>query len=246
MDSLDTQVCSDDYRRIVSGSGLPNHCRVLVEQTDLFIASSVDVHSAALDIVVSLRKELTNYIERYPEFLTSFDPLPFNSEAPLIVQDMLIAAYKAGVGPMAAVAGAVAQRTGNALLSLAPEIIVENGGDVYFRTDTPQVFCILSEISDAPYIKVRIKESIPGNGMGICSSSGRIGPSFSFGKADIVSVVADDCAFADALATAMANRVHDSNDISATLQRALGYGAAGSVIFVDGQIGIQGNIEIVK
>ena len=72
-----------------------------------------------------------------PEFLTSFSPLPEDPDAPIIVRSMLTAGAEYGVGPMAAVAGAVAQEVGRELLAHTPEVIVENGGDIFLMMSRP-------------------------------------------------------------------------------------------------------------
>ena len=238
------EITSEQYRQLLAGSVLPVRFRVLVAQTDLLIAAHADCSQEAYASVRALRADIIDYAQKHPRFFDSLVPLPDDPSAPPIVRDMLKAAGKAGVGPMAAVAGAIARHVGLALLPLSPEVIVENGGDVFMRADTPQIFCVLAESADLPSLKIRVAEVTPGQGIGVCTSSGRLGHSLSFGQADAVTIMAEDVSLADALATAMANRVRNAEDISSVLRAALELGALGVLIIVDGKIGAAGMMRL--
>ena len=107
-----------------------------------------------------------------------------------------MAGIAASVGPMAAVAGAVAQFVGEALLGLSDEVIVENGGDVYVCTQTPRTMCVMAESAEAGYVHIR--PHMDGyTSYGVCTSSGRLGPSLSLGNADSVTVLAERTAVAE-------------------------------------------------
>ena len=237
---------SQDYRILTTSHTLPCIFRVCVEQTDLLILARQDIRIEAFKAVQRVRGQLQAWIASHPEFLSSLVPLPVDLKAPAIIQDMLRAGARTGVGPMAAVAGAVARHVGEALLPLSPELVIENGGDIFMRCSTPQTFGILAESSEAALVAIRVEEGHPGSGMGVCTSSGRLGHSLSLGKADAVTVLAEDPCFADALVTALANEVQGQADINRVLQMGMERGATGVVVIVDNNIGAAGKIVFVE
>jgi uncharacterized protein len=104
---------------------------VTVKETDLFIRAHHILRKKALDVVIKQRTLLENYISRHPGFAAELSPFPVGEDAPLIARTMAEAAAKVGVGPMAAVAGAFAEFVGRELMQFSPEVIVENGGDIF-------------------------------------------------------------------------------------------------------------------
>lgn len=130
---------------------------------------------------------------------------------------MLRAADTAGVGPMAAVAGAIAQGLGQALCERFEfnELIVENGGDIWMRIQAPldiSVYAGLSSLSQRFSLIIEGEKDKPYS-CGVACSSGTVGPSLSFGKADAAVVICPDAAGADAWATALGNRIHSPTDL---------------------------------
>jgi ApbE superfamily uncharacterized protein (UPF0280 family) len=115
------------YRRWVAAGDLVSF-NVTVRETDLHIRASADLRMEAIRAVKKNRAALESYIEYHPRFLTSLEPVAVASDAPEIVAAMSRAAERVGVGPMAAVAGAIAEFAGQDLLAFSPEVIVENGG----------------------------------------------------------------------------------------------------------------------
>jgi len=146
---------------------------------------------------------------------------------------------------MAAVAGAIAERVGEGLLSHTKQIIVENGGDIFIKTDFPAtvgIFAGKSILSGRIGIKVRSAEK----SVSVCTSSGTVGHSRSMGNADAVCVVSSSCSLSDAAATSTGNLVRKKTDI----QKALDFGRTipglfGILIIMDDKAGIWGEIEIV-
>ena len=220
-------------------------------ETDLWIAYSPAISENTLrefviDTIISLRKNITEYKRNHPEFITSYSPLRVDPKAPLIIQKMLNAAILANVGPMAAVAGAFAEIIGQSLkreFSLN-ELILENGGDLYLYIHQPVLIRIHagdSPLSDTIALKISPEYSP----LGICTSSGKIGHSQSFGIADAVTIACKDSAEADAFATAFGNKIKTITDIDAviaetqTIQSILS-----ALVIVDDKIGIQGKFEI--
>lgn len=238
-------VASAQYRLLFAKEALPFRFRVRVEQTDLLVSAHKNLAEETLEAVRALRGQIQSYIGAYPEFASSLAPLADDEQAPPVARDMLAAGSRAGVGPMAAVAGAVARRVGQALLVHSPEVIVENGGDIFMRCFGPRTFCVLAESSPTGMLALSVQEPWKGSGVGVCTSSGILGHSLSFGKADAVTVVAEDAALADALATSLANRVRGPDDVNRVLRRGMEMGALGAVVVIGDKVGAAGRIAFV-
>jgi len=233
--------------RAVEQSGLVSSYVTMVE-TDLHILAPVNVEDETLRLVADIRRQIEGYIRQNSLFADSLHPLPQDNAAPAIVQDMLEAGLKAGVGPMAAVAGVIAQYVGQGLNDTGVEdLIVENGGDIFIaRTQecTVAIFAGTLPLSDKVGIRL-LPESMP---CGVCCSSGTIGHSLSLGEADAVVVTASSTPLADAAATRLGNEVtHGPKSIQKALQVAQTItGISGAVIIKDQQIGAWGDIELVR
>ena len=219
--------------------------QVKVNETDLYIRARTLLHREAKEAVFQARHAIEEYIKSKPLFKETHVPLPADPWAPTIVCGMLDAAQKAGVGPMAAIAGAIAEFVGEALFAFSPEVIVENGGDVYLRVKKEQTIGIFAGPSPLSMkVGVRIPpESTP---LGVCTSSGIVGHSQSFGKANAVCVVSDTAMVADAAATALGNMVQGAADIEPILKAGQTIpGVDGIVIIVGNTMGVWGNYELV-
>lgn len=229
------------YRRLVR-SHLHAE-QVVVQQTDLGIYSSVPVAAEARAAVLALRGYLEGYIQRFPDFQQTLRPWPDDPLAPPLVREMIDASRRAAVGPMAAVAGALAEAVGRRLRRRSPEIVVENGGDIYFEIQRPLTVAVFAGASPLSLkIGVRIQ---PDQGLrAICSSSGSVGHSLSLGRADAVCVLSDNCALADAVATATGNRVRSAADIQAAVDWARHIqGVRGVLVVVGRAMGAWGELE---
>lgn len=219
--------------------------QVCCRETDLWIRARQDLSKEALQVVMNVRRQIELYIAAHPEFLTALDPLPQDALAPGIVRRMLTAAASAGVGPMASVAGAVAQAVAEALKPVSPEIIVENGGDCYFDLgESIQVGLFAGP--DSPFsgrLGLRLgRERFP---LAICTSSATVGHSLSFGKVDAAVVLSKDASLADAAATAMGNLVGSARDIQMALDHAKSMPAVEAAVIVIGQhLGAFGEVEL--
>jgi ApbE superfamily uncharacterized protein (UPF0280 family) len=218
---------------------------VRVKETDLHVQAQRDLSDVTREIILEQRGYLEAYIRQHPEFHTALAPWPLTGPAPNIVRDMIAAGAAAGVGPMAAVAGAIAEHVGRALMAYSAEVIVENGGDIFLQTTeaaTVAVFAGASPLS----LRIGIRAGGRNAALGVCTSSGTVGHSLSFGRADAVCVVSRCCALADAAATAIGNRINSPQDIHAGI--AIGQGIAGVtglLIVAADQMGIWGAIEVV-
>jgi len=152
----------------------------------------------------------------------------------------------ASVGPMAAVAGAMAQSVSKDLLQLSDEIIVENGGDIYLVTSKDRTIGIYAGQSSLS-LKLGITIRAVDSPLGVCTSSGTVGPSFSLGKADAVSILAKSAALADAAATAVGNVVRKKEDIESGLERVKQIdGVLGVLIILGKNVGVWGQVNLVQ
>lgn len=219
---------------------------VKYRETDLWVRAKRNLEKEALAAVLNCRHQLEQYIARFPEFLHSLSPLPEDPLAPTIVRQMLQAAQKAGVGPMASVAGAIAQSVAHDLKQLTPSLIVENGGDCYLDVEEEIKVGIFAGPQSVFSGKVALRFPSERSPFGICTSSGTVGHSLSFGKADAVTVISHDAALADAAATALGNLVQGPLDIGMVLERApMIPSVEGVLIVVKDKIGVWGNLELV-
>ncbi|MFH0957926.1 MAG: UPF0280 family protein [Pseudomonadota bacterium] len=218
--------------------------RVLVETSDLFIRALNNLSEQARNSTVECRAQIEDAIRRRPEFLTSYKPMKSHEKDSPVVIRMINASKKAGVGPMAAVAGAVAEFVGRNLLRLSDEVIVENGGDVFIhvkREITVGVFTGASIFNGRIGIKVG-PTSLP---IGICTSSSKVGPSTSLGRAEAATVVSSDTSLADAVATALGNRLMKGSDLKAAVSWATSIdGVVGALAIIEDKMAVSGDVEL--
>ena len=215
-------------------------------ETDLWIRSRKDVRQEALTAVLSTRRQLEQYIAASPQFLTSLAPLPEDPLAPPLVRWMIEASRTVGVGPMASVAGAVAQSVARDLKLLTPALIIENGGDCYLDIQEEMTVGIYAGPHSPFSGRMALRFPAERFPLGVCTSSGTVGHSLSFGKADAVTVVSKDAALADAAATALGNMVHNPGHIKKALARdAQIPGIEGVLILVKDKMGLWGDLEII-
>jgi hypothetical protein len=162
--------------------------------------------AAAKEGMLSARQVLEAYIVQDPYFLATFDPYVPDSDDPIIVK-MAEATRKAGVGPMAAVAGAIASAGIEAMQDAGAAFgVIDNGGDIALTCDRPVrigVHAGEAALSNRIAFIVPPQDDI----LGVCTSSATVGPSISFGMADSVTIFAHDVALADAWATAVCNEI---------------------------------------
>ncbi len=218
---------------------------VRIQESDLSISADRVLVDSAETALRSIRGSLEKYIRRDPAFATALEPRDPSPDAPDIVCQMAAAARSCGVGPMAAVAGAVAQHVGQTLLSETRQVIVENGGDIFLRTSRPRVSAIFAGASPLSG-QLGIRISRLHQDIGLCTSSGTVGPSLSLGHADAAIVLATSAILADAAATALGNRVRKPEDITPALETLQGTeGVLGAAAIIGEQLGAWGEIEFV-
>jgi hypothetical protein len=229
------------YRRWPE-SNLPSF-EVRIGQSDLLISADRLLTDVARHALAKARASLEAYLARDPDFADALRPHPILPEAPPLVREMASAARACGVGPMAAVAGAVAENVGRALLAETRQVIVENGGDIFLHITEPRVAAVFagkSGLSGRLGIRIdRLRQPL-----GLCTSSGTVGPSLSFGRADAAIVLSGSAALADAAATALGNRVQEPGDI----EKALDWlrtvpGVLGGAVIIGEQLGAWGAVQ---
>jgi len=232
------------YRHFIKDSDLISF-NVVANQTDLYIRARRNLKSKALTSLLKHRAPLESYIEHHPLFLTTLKPYQAEEDAPAIVKEMAKASQIAGVGPMAAVAGAMAEAVGRDLIPLSTEVIVENGGDIFLKILQKRVVGIYA--GQSPFTgKIALEITPRETPLGICTSSASIGHSLSLGSADAVTVTSSSTALADAAATAIGNMVKDTEDIPKAIEKAQKIeGLQGIVIIKGDNIGIWGKVRIV-
>ena len=234
------------YRDWVKKAGLVSF-EAMRRESDLMVRARRDLRRQAEYLLERCRGDIEAQIARQPEFAESLAPLPMPASPRPIVRTMTDAARAYDVGPMAAVAGAVAQFVGKGLLRWSSEVIVENGGDVFMKMDRPVEIGLYAG-ADSPFSgELRLGLDPSGRPLGVCTSSGTVGHSLSFGRADAVVAVAEDAALADAAATAIANRIASAGDVEKTLEEEKERGLLeGLLVAVGGRIGAYGQIELVR
>lgn len=233
------------YRHWIDGADLVPFT-VAIKETDLYIRATSDLHRKALRVARKYRHQIEDYIKKDPVFQSSLDPLPLPEYAPSIVKEMVAAAREAGVGPMAAVAGAISEYVGRELLDYSPEIIVENGGDVFLKIlkkRTVGIFAGESPLTGELGIEINAGDTP----VGICTSSGTVGHSLSYGKADAVVVLSGSTALADAVATAVCNRVRGAADIDKAIEFGSTInGVKGMVVIIGDKTGAWGDVTLCR
>lgn len=232
------------YRNLVKADNLVKF-EVVEKETDLLILAEKDLSDRALELVQKYRRDLEAYIEKDNIFFKTFSPHKVNYQAPEIVKAMAQAAAKVKVGPMAAVAGALAQFVGKGLLPFSDQVIIENGGDIFLKISSIKKIGIYA--GQSPFSQQLALEVEPRlKPFSVCTSSGTVGHSFSFGKADAVVVIAEDACLADAAATAIGNQVVEITDLDRGLNFAKKIrGLDGVLIIKDDQLGALGKIKLV-
>ncbi len=231
------------YRGAMTSTDLVSF-RVINAETDLFISAPVDLSEIARAAVATGRADIEAFIAAQPLFASTLRPFAVPESAPGIVKAMAAAGKAAGVGPMAAVAGAMAEYVGRVLLKHTGQVIVENGGDIFIASAINRRLAVYAGESPLTnkIILVIKPESTP---LGICTSSGNVGHSKSFGNADAAVAISPDAALADAWATALGNLVHSVTDVEkAILVAQNAPGITGALVIKDDKMAAWGDVEI--
>lgn len=207
------------YRSRFSDDGRRWFCVKFLE-SDLWIGVDSGSYRASMEdevyaFLVDLRRQMDAYLLMDPAYKSALTPYDAGLEASGILKEMSRVSHKTGIGPMSAVAGAVAKHV--AVFLETKEVIVENGGDIYAKATSDMdisVFAGQSPLSE----KVGLHIPAAAFPCGICTSSGTVGPSLSLGRADAMMIVCQDVLLADSYATAMANRIQSVNDLQPVIE----------------------------
>jgi ApbE superfamily uncharacterized protein (UPF0280 family) len=212
------------------------------------IADMQDGVETAISSIKRNRALLEEYVRENPIFLHSFEPVTFK-DGPEVARLMVEASEMAGVGPMAAVAGVLADLAVKDMMAAGCRVaVVENGGEVYALSNQPIDIAFVA--GDEPLSRemgFRLKQ-FP---LGVATSSGRFSHAFSFGDADAVTIFAVDAGLADAVATAVANLI-TGEDVTEVIKRGIEKalsinGVSGVFILYRGIVGKAGHVpDLIK
>ncbi|MEM2930629.1 MAG: UPF0280 family protein [Thermoproteota archaeon] len=220
------------------------YMRTRYREADLIIASEENsLISMGLRGFIEARETVQSYVEKHPEFLYSLEPIKPSGETPRVIMAAVDASIKAGVGPMAALPGALADRALDAMLKAGARIaIVENGGEVSMRTGREAIVGVytgkdlnLGLILDGSQDRV-----------GISTSSSSVSHALSFGDADAAVVIAEDAALADSVSTRVGNTVKSGSreSLEEAVRLALSIrGVKGCVVYSGGLLGFGGCVK---
>ncbi len=233
------------YRNFIGSTDLVNF-GVIEKETDLLISADKDLTDTARTAIIENRRILEGFIQDNPDFLTTLKPYKLKGRLPALIQEMVETSALAGVGPMATVAGVLAQKVGESLYPFSSQVLVENGGDIFMRITRKRkvrIYTVNTYFADKLALEICPEDSP----LGICTSSGTLGHSLSFGRADAAVVLSSRAALADAAATAIGNRVKAVKDIS----RALNWGKSipgitGILVMKDKKIAVWGKINLAN
>lgn len=238
------------YRTQFNGSRFQSF-EVKYLETDLWIGVDTssfknEMKEISLAKIKELRTKLDTYIDEEPFFKKSLKPFHPAENAPIEAKEMALAAEKAGIGPMSAVAGLFAREVGETLLQnfSVEEMVIENGGDIFALLKNELVLSVFA--GESP-LSERIGLVIPAENskLGICTSAGTVGLSLSFGKADAVVVICKDVLLADAFATAFGNKVKSLNDVEKVINLSEKYPEILSLLIIcEDKVGIRGEFEM--
>lgn len=161
----------------------------------------------AREAMLCARADLESYISSDPFFQVTYEPVSLSANAPLVVRRMADAGRNAGVGPMAAVAAAIAWSGVEAMQQSGASFgLIDNGGDIVVFSDRTMRIGIhagSAPSSDKSAFLLPPQKDI----YGVCTSSATVGPSVSFGICDAVVCFSKNPADADAWATSLCNRI---------------------------------------
>jgi len=210
-----------------------------------------DRHEAIATAKESIKRnyqELELYVRANPKFLYTLTPIPA-PDKPLVAKMMAEASQKTDVGPMAAVAGAIADIAVQDMLKTGCGVaVVENGGEIMaISNQTVDVAVAAGEEPLSKRFGFRLTE-FP---IAIATSSGMFSHAFSFGDSEVATVFCKNASLADAAATAVGNLVK-GDDAQAGIQLGIGKalsieGVEGVLVIYKGQVGTAGKIpEMIK
>ena len=217
---------------------------VRAEQSDLYIGAGKNLAHEAESALKEAREQIKREISRRPAFLTSYYPLMYTGGASELVRSMYAVSDECNVGPMAAVAGAVAQYVGEKLAGISKEVIVENGGDIFIMTGKKRQVAIYAGQS---LLSGKIALEIGPGTWGICTSGYSVGHSYSDGRCDAAVVLSHDCALADAAATALGNSIKNERQLERGVKNILNIdGVLGALAVINEKVAAMGEVALIS
>jgi len=213
------------------------------ETKGTIISDSRNAIEAAIASIKNHREKLEKYIREHPKFLYSLQPVQVD-DGPPVARLMAEAAEKADVGPMAAVAGVLADlAVEDMVLRGAHVAVVENGGEVSAVSDRP--IDIALSAGDHPLSR-KIGFRLENFPIGVATSSGVFSHALSFGDAEAVTIFAQNAGLADAAATTVGNLIKGNDPRKAVkhgIDKALSIGGVKGVFIVyKGTVGKAGRV----
>lgn len=218
-----------------------------VGETDILVKSIKPLNSQViLQTVKKYRSRVEDYIEKFPEFKNTLSCFSLQEPAPQIIREMVDKTVLLDIGPMASVAGAIAEFVGKELSNFSPQFIIENGGDIFIKKENDISLGIYA--GEGNFINnFSISLNKPAIYLGVCTSSSFLGHSVSLGRADLVTAVSDSVIFADALATKIANMINNEEDIEKAIDFSKKFSLTKGILIVKNQkLGLWGNLKIFK
>ena len=218
-----------------------------LDQTHIRLTTDLENNNLK-QYIFEIRNDLKRYIQKNQDFLLSLEPLKIKEDdlSPIVLK-MYESSVCAEVGPMACVAGTISEMSLDYLIeNESTYSIVENGGDIALINDT-KVLCGIYSNNEILGNNIAFEIKKREKPLGICTSSGKIGHSISFGESDSVTVISNSPSIADGLATKIANEVtgEDSEDkVSNALETAENYREFynGVLIISDDNVGTVGKL----
>ncbi|MHC1631961.1 MAG: UPF0280 family protein [Methanotrichaceae archaeon] len=218
-----------------------------LKQTVVTITAQEPRHLAAAKEAIKIqRKFLEEFIRFDPFFMLTLEPYDIHvDDAPEIVREMVRAGAAFGIGPLSAVAGIISKFALDVMIENgATHAIVDNGGDIALVNDKLVLIGIYAGSSPIQNLALEIPpRSEP---LGICTSSGTVGPSISFGCADAAIVISEDVSLADAAATALGNAVTEDSSLENCFHVIDQPGIKGAIIIRDEELALWGDLPDIK
>ncbi|RLI51526.1 MAG: UPF0280 family protein [Candidatus Thorarchaeota archaeon] len=231
------------YRNLIKVENLKKFV-VKVKETDILVFAEKNLKKEIEEEVKKQREILERYIKIHPEFYFSFSPVEVESNEE-IIKLMSLSSKLTKTGPMASVAGAIAEIIGRKFLPLSEEIFIENGGDIFLNLKNEVKIGIYA--GKSPFsmkIGIKIKKENP---VGIATSSGTVGHSFSYGDADAVTVISNSSAFSDGAATYFGNLIKGKIDKELIEREINDFPFIEGILIIRGkELFVWGKIELIK
>lgn len=194
-----------------------------INETHIMLSTDLKNHNLN-QFIKNERKQLEKYIQKYPEFKLSLEKLinPNPENNPEIINLMYKTSKEVKIGPMASVAGTISELSLNHLIKQNTKTsIIENGGDIALINDK-KIICGIYSNNEILGNQIGFKLKPNKKPIGICTSSGKIGHSISFGNSEAVTIISNSASLSDGLATKIANEVKGNTNQEA-VENALDY-----------------------